>query len=59
VLFHPFVGVAPRLYGRAFEEKWKLKDKITGEFKMVAPEWGDDWSPFTVAYPELEAALAR
>ncbi len=59
VLFHPFVGVAPRLYGRAFEETWRLKNKITGAFEPAAPEWGDDWAPFTEAYPELEAALAR
>ena len=59
VLFHPFVGVAPRLYVRAFEKTWRLKNKTTGDFEMEAPEWGDEWAPFTVAYPELEAALTR
>ena len=59
VLFHPFVGVAPRLYARAFEKTWRLKNKTTGELEMEAPEWGDEWAPFTVAYPELEAALTR
>lgn len=59
VLFRPFVGVAPRLYERAFEKTWKLKNKVTGEFEMSPPEWGDGWAPFTVAYPELEAKLIR
>ncbi|WP_150290048.1 anti-phage dCTP deaminase [Sphingobium estronivorans] len=59
VLFRPFVGVAPRLYLRAFEKTRRLKDKITGKFDIQAPEWGDEWSPFTAAYPELEAALTK
>ena len=57
VLFRPFVGVAPRLYARAFEKKWSLKNKFTGDFEMKAPEWGDEWSSFTMGYPQLEAAL--
>lgn len=59
VLFHPFVGVAPRLYIRAFEKIRSLKDKVTGDFKVGDPEWGDEWGPFTAAYPELEAALSK
>lgn len=59
VLFKPFVGVAPRLYLRAFEKTWRLKDKQTGEFSMEPPEWGDEWSSLTVGYPELEAALTK
>lgn len=59
VLFRPFVGVAPRLYLRAFEKIRDLKDKETGELKIGEPEWGDEWSPFVVAYPEIEAALSR
>lgn len=59
VLFRPFVGVAPRLYLRAFEKTRRLKDKVTGEMKIQQPEWGDEWSPFTAAYPELEAALTK
>lgn len=59
VLFRPFVGVSPRMYTRAFEKTWRLKDKITGNFEMEAPEWGDEWSPFTVGYPDLEAALTK
>ncbi|MET3648950.1 anti-phage dCTP deaminase [Phyllobacterium ifriqiyense] len=59
VLFHPFVGVAPRLYLRAFEKTWRLKDKATGDFMMQPPEWGDEWSSLTIGYPELEAALTK
>lgn len=59
VLFRPFVGVAPRLYLRAFEKIRDLKDKETGNLKIGEPEWGDEWSPFIVAYPEIEAALSR
>lgn len=59
VLFRPFVGVAPRLYLRAFEKTRRLKDKVTGEMRIQAPDWGDEWSPFTAAYPELEAALTK
>lgn len=58
VLFRPFVGVAPRLYGRAFEKIRRLKDKVSGDYDPHAPEWGDEWMPFTLAYPELEAKLA-
>jgi deoxycytidylate deaminase len=59
VLFKPFVGVAPRLYLRAFEKTRDLKNKETGDMQFKPPAWGDEWSPFTVAYPELEAALTR
>jgi deoxycytidylate deaminase len=59
VLFKPFVGVAPRLYLRAFEKTRQLKDKETGDVRFDPPPWGDDWAPYTAAYPELEAALTR
>jgi hypothetical protein len=59
VLFKPFVGVAPRLYLRAFEKTRSLKDKETGEMKFDPPAWGDEWAPYVAAYPELEAALTR
>jgi len=59
VLFRPFEGVAPRLYERAFEKTWGLKNKVTGEWEMTPPGWGDGWAPFTVAYPELEAKLSE
>jgi deoxycytidylate deaminase len=59
VLFRPFVGVAPRLYLRAFEKTRDLKDKVSGKMHVGTPPWGDDWSPFTSAYPQLEAALTK
>ena len=59
VLFHPFVGVAPRIYIKAFEKTRELKDNNTGMFSMKSPEWGDEWAPFKLAYPELEAVLTR
>ncbi len=59
VLFRPFVGIAPRMYARAFEKTWQLKNKITGNFEMNPPEWGSEWSTLTVAYPQLEAILAK
>lgn len=59
VLFRPFVGVAPRMYVRAFEKTWQLKNKTSGEFEMRAPDWGSEWATLTVGYPELEAALAK
>lgn len=59
VLFRPFVGIAPRMYVRAFEKTWQLKNKTSGLFEMNPPEWGSEWSTLTVAYPELEAILAK
>lgn len=59
VLFRPFVGVAPRMYVRAFEKTWHLKNKTSGDFEMRAPDWGSEWATLTVGYPELEAALAK
>ena len=59
MLFRPFVGVAPRMYVRAFEKTWQLKNKTSGEFEMRAPDWGSEWATLTVGYPELEAALAK
>jgi deoxycytidylate deaminase len=59
VLFKPFVGVAPRLYLKAFEKVRDLKDKVTGDMKIGEPEWGDEWSPLVSAYPEIEAALTK
>jgi deoxycytidylate deaminase len=58
VLFRPFVGVAPRMYNRAFEKTWELKDKVTGDYVLNPPAWGSEWSTLTVGYPEIEASLA-
>lgn len=59
VLFRPFNGVAPRLYERAFEKTWELKDKVTGKMEMTPPGWGDGWGAFTLSYPQLEAKLSQ
>ena len=57
VLFKPFVGVAPRMYSRAFEKTWELKDRVTGDYLLRPPAWGSEWSTLTVGYPEIEASL--
>lgn len=59
VLFRPFSGVAPRLFGRAFMKDRDLKDKNTGLIKIGTPEWGTPWHLRRDSYVELEAALAR
>lgn len=58
VLFRPFVGIAPKLYGRVFLKDREYKDKITGEFRMGDAEWGSSWSQHKVSYARLEADLA-
>ncbi|OFZ78304.1 MAG: hypothetical protein A2583_02255 [Bdellovibrionales bacterium RIFOXYD1_FULL_53_11] len=58
VLFRPFTGVAPRLYGRVFRQDRKLKDKLTGEKKIQLPEWSDPWYIGKISYIELEALLS-
>jgi len=57
VLFHPFSGVAPRLYGKVFTKDRSLKDKITGKMQIGDPEWGDSWVVMSKSYVELEAKL--
>ena len=59
MLIHPFSGVAPRLYKRAFTKDRELKDKLTGEMRMQAPDWGTPWHLRSVGYPEMEAALSE
>lgn len=59
VLFRPFVGVAPRMYGRAFLKDRNYKDKITGDFQMGSPEWGGPWDLSMVSYTQLEAELSK
>ncbi|MEZ4399254.1 MAG: anti-phage dCTP deaminase [Kofleriaceae bacterium] len=58
VLFRPFVGIAPRLYRRAFFKDRDLKDKA-GEMKIHAPDWGSPWQVLRVSYADLEALLLR
>jgi hypothetical protein len=59
VLFRPFVGVAPRLYKRAFLKDRELKNAQNGEFDMKPPAWGTAWHLRTTGYVELEAVLAK
>jgi deoxycytidylate deaminase len=59
VLIHPFSGVAPRLYKRAFTKDRELKDKLTGEMHVQEPDWGTPWHLRSIAYPEMEAALSE
>jgi deoxycytidylate deaminase len=59
VLFHPFSGVAPRLYQRAFFKDRELKIKDTGVMSIQDPEWMTPWHLPMTSYVETEAALAR
>ncbi len=59
VLFRPFVGVAPRLYRRAFLKDRDLKDGATGNMSISQPEWATPWHLGRVSYVELEAMLAK
>lgn len=57
VLFKPFVGVAPRLYQRAFTKDRPLKNDLTGKYENGQPEWGGKWGIRLMPYTELEARL--
>lgn len=57
VLFRPFVGVAPRMYRRAFLKDRELKVKDTGLFQMGQPDWGTPWHLRAAGYADLEAKL--
>ena len=57
VLFRPFVGVAPRLFRRAFAKDRKLKAKDGSMELNAPPEWQSPWETYKVGYPRLEAAL--
>ena len=59
VLFRPFVGVAPRLYARAFRKDREYKDKITGSLAIGRAEWGESWSQHQVSYANLESMITR
>lgn len=59
VLFRPFVGVAPRLYRRAFHKDRELKNRDTGDFHIGEPKWGAPWHLRGAAYVDLEALLAK
>lgn len=57
VLFHPFTGVAPRMYTRAFQKDREYKDKQTGNLLIQDAEWGSAWDVSRVSYPQLEVLL--
>lgn len=57
VLFRPFVGVAPRLYARAFLKDRDLKDAVDGKLQVGDAEWGGNWDLKRVGYAQLEAEL--
>lgn len=59
VLFRPFVGVAPKMYRRAFLKDRELKSKETGKMEFGAPEWGNQWHLRAAGYAELEASLIQ
>ncbi|MBY0432389.1 MAG: hypothetical protein K2Q10_14430, partial [Rhodospirillales bacterium] len=59
VLIRPFVGVAPRLYQRAFLKDRELKDPTTGALDITPPEWGSQWSLWKVSYTQFEAELSK
>jgi deoxycytidylate deaminase len=58
VLFRPFVGVAPRLYPRAFTKTRDLKD-AHGSFAIGPQEWTEPTHLGRESYIELENQLAR
>ncbi|MEW6480548.1 MAG: anti-phage dCTP deaminase [Pseudomonadota bacterium] len=59
VLFRPFTGVAPRLYGKAFAKDRELKDGTSGELTVGQPDWGSPWHLRRSSYAQLEAELAE
>lgn len=58
VIFKPFVGVAPRLYQRAFMKDRDLKDN-NGILHIGSPEWGVVWATNKMSIGELEKELAN
>lgn len=58
VLFRPFVGVAPRMYRKAFIKDRDYKNSVTGKLEMGTPEWGREAEQFAVHYTSLEERLA-
>jgi deoxycytidylate deaminase len=61
VLFRPFIGVAPRLYRRAFLKDRDLKDSLTGDMiKSFGPPDGHATTDtLRVSYAQVEAKLAQ
>lgn len=59
VLFHPFTGVAPNLYRRAFLKDRDLKIGATGAMSIGDADWGSPWHLKRISYVEIEAELVR
>jgi len=57
VLFHPFTGVSPRLYRRAFLMTGDLKDGRTGYMRIHEPHWISQWYLPKIGYIAIEAKL--
>jgi len=58
VLFRPFVGVAPRMYRKAFIKDRDYKNSVTGKLEMAGHEWGREAEQFAVHYTSIEERLA-
>jgi len=60
VLFRPFIGVAPRLYRRAFFKDRDLKDNLTGDMvkEFDLSEGHATTETLRVSYAQVEAKLA-
>lgn len=60
VLFHPFTGIAPRLYRKAFYKDRDLKDNLTGDMlKSFPPADGvGATESLRLSYAQVEADLA-
>ncbi len=58
VLFRAFIGVAPRLYRRAFMKDGELKDASTGEMTRAATDDYASSRTLRVSYAEVEARLS-
>ncbi|MCG8649228.1 MAG: deaminase, partial [Pirellulales bacterium] len=59
VLFRPFVGVAPRMYRRAFQKDRELKNPSTGDLKVHDSDWGSPYHISRKSYAEFEATLTK
>jgi deoxycytidylate deaminase len=60
VLFRSFIGVAPRLYRRAFFKDRDLKDNLTGDMLKIFPHADGHGATdaLKVSYAQVEAKLA-
>ncbi|MGD0669523.1 MAG: anti-phage dCTP deaminase [Bryobacteraceae bacterium] len=59
VWVHPFSGVAPHMYDRAFIKDRPLKNETTGAMEFGSPDWGTQWDVRRISYVQLEAQLAK